>query len=97
MIAAHPAVAACQVVGVHTGRGDKAAAFVRVAEGAAFDEAALVAWCRKSMAAYKVPVRIFAIDEFPMTEGSNAPKVRKTELKLLAEARMDADSHKEAR
>jgi fatty-acyl-CoA synthase len=90
MISAHPAVAGCQVVGVATDRGDRAAAFVCIAEGAAFDEAALIAYCRKSIAAYKVPVRIFAIDEFPMTEGSNAPKVRKTELKRIAETQIEA-------
>lgn len=95
MIAAHPAITACQVVGVSTARGDKAAAFVRLAAGESLDEAALIAWCRKTMAAYKVPLRIFAIDAFPMTEGSNAPKVRKTELRQIAEAQLGVTANVE--
>lgn len=88
MIASHPGVAGCQVVGVATERGTRAAAFVVPADGAPFDEAELIAYCAQHMARYKVPLRIYAIDEFPLTAGANAPKVRKTELRKIAEARL---------
>lgn len=85
MIAAHPTVAACQVVGVMTERGQAAVAFVQSRPGAAFDEPALRDYCRRVMARYKVPLRLFPVAAFPMTEGANAPKVRKTELQARAQ------------
>lgn len=88
MLARHPTVAGCQVVGVTTERGERPVAFVRTADGTHFDEAKLLDYCGRTMARYKVPVRIFPIGDFPMTEGSNAPKVRKTELRHIAEARL---------
>lgn len=88
MIASHSGVAGCQVVGVATERGTRAAAFVVPADGAPFDEAELIAYCTQRMARYKVPLRIFAIDEFPLTAGADAPKVRKTALRKIAEARL---------
>jgi fatty-acyl-CoA synthase len=83
MLLKAPGVAQCQVVGVPTARGQRAVAFVR---GNGFDEAALLAFCRERMAGFKVPARIVALAEFPMTAGANAPKVQKNKLREMAQA-----------
>ncbi len=36
------------------------------------------------MARYKVPRRIFALEEFPVTKGANGDKVQKTRLREMA-------------
>ena len=84
-IETHPSVAGCQVVGVATPRGPRAFAFVRPAEGS-YDEVALLAWCRETMANYKVPVRAAAVDAFPVTHSANGTKIQKAELRRMAEA-----------
>ncbi len=89
-IETHPTVAGCQVVGVATPRGPRAFAFVRPAEGP-YDETALLAWCRETMANYKVPVRAAAIDAFPVTHSPNGTKIQKAELRRMAEA-LEADA-----
>ena len=89
-IETHPTVAGCQVVGVATPRGPRAFAFVRPAAGP-YEEAALLAWCRETMANYKVPVRAAAIDAFPVTHSANGTKIQKAELRRMAEA-MEADA-----
>jgi fatty-acyl-CoA synthase len=86
---AHPSVSASQVVGVETQRGTRAAAFVITGSGSAFGEAEIIRYCADQMAPYKVPVRVFAIEEFPMTAGANAPKVLKVKLREMAQARLD--------
>ena len=35
-----------------------------------------------------MPVRLFPIDAFPVTEGTNATKIQKHKLRDLAQARM---------
>jgi fatty-acyl-CoA synthase len=81
----HPAVAGAQVVGVDTPGGTKAFAFVIVAPGARFDEAALVAHCAARIARFKVPVRVQPIDAFPVTPGANATKIQKSKLRERAQ------------
>ena len=85
-IETHPSVAGCQVVGVATPRGPRAFAFVRPAGEAVYDETALLAWCRETMANYKVPVRAVPIDAFPVTHSANGTKIQKAELRRMAEA-----------
>ena len=80
----HPSVSGAQVVGVkRTGEGDVAVAYVIVPGGAA-DEARLIVHCRERMAAYKVPRRIIAIDEFPSVNGPNGVKIQKRVLREMA-------------
>jgi fatty-acyl-CoA synthase len=92
VLAEHPSVTAAQVVGARTKGGLKPYAFVILAEGAALDEAALVAHCAARVAKFKVPVRVQAIDAFPVTPGANATKIQKHRLRQMAEAALDADS-----
>jgi long-chain acyl-CoA synthetase len=64
----HPGVSICAVVGVPDERlGEEVKAFVVPAEGADVTEAALVEWCRRELAAYKVPRLVEFRDSLPMT------------------------------
>ena len=79
----HPAVELAQVVGVdRPGEGQVAVAFVRLAEPV--DENTLRAHCAAGIAQFKVPVRIVAIDEFPVVDGPNGVKIRKRDLRDMA-------------
>ena len=84
----HPAVRGAQVVGVDTERGARPVAFVTVAAGGGFDEEALREHCGRSLARFKVPGRIFAVDEFPTTKSANGTKIRRAELRRMAEERL---------
>ena len=86
----HPAVAASQAVAVARPEGARPAAFVVLAEGHTFDEAALIEHCRRGLANYKVPVRIFAIDDFPKTPSPNGLKIQRARLRDMAMARLQA-------
>lgn len=83
-------VVECQVVGVTTGGALRPVAFVRVANGAALDESAAIAHVAARLARYKVPVRMFAIDAFPVTDGANGTKIQKARLRDLAQQRLGA-------
>jgi len=80
----HPSVQAAQVVGVETAAGVKPLAFVITRAGADFDEQALIAHCAKRGANFKVPLRVCALAEFPMTPGANANKIQKSKLREMA-------------
>ena len=85
----HPIVGGAQVVGVKTGQGSRPVAFVTVAPGAGgFDEEALRNHCAAALARFKVPARIFAVEEFPTTESANGTKIRRADLRRMAEERL---------
>ena len=84
----HPAVGGAQVVRVDTERGSRPVAFVTVTAGGGFDEEALRDHCGRSLARFKVPARIFAVDEFPTTKSANGTKIRRSELRRMAEERL---------
>ena len=86
----HPAVSGAQVVGVETGRGPRPVAFVTLASTGGIDEEALRNHCGRSLAKFKVPHRIFAVDEFPTTTSANGTKIRRAELRHMAQERVGA-------
>ena len=63
----------------------RAIAFVMLKPGASLDEAAVVAHCRQGLANYKVPLRVFAIDDFPKTPSPNGFKIQRNKLREMAE------------
>jgi fatty-acyl-CoA synthase len=81
-----PGVAACQVVGVQQPEGLRPVAFVIARKDAPFEEAAVLSYVRGRLAAFKVPMRVFPVDAFPVTPGANATKIQKGKLRELAEA-----------
>jgi fatty-acyl-CoA synthase len=85
-----PAIDACQTIAVAGTSGVRAVAFVILKPGAALDEAAAIAHCKRGLANYKVPVRVFAIDDFPKTPSPNGFKIQRNKLREMAEERLRA-------
>lgn len=81
----HPAVDGAQVVGAEVDGRPRAIAFVTPAPGAEVREAELATTCRGGMAGFKVPARIFVLDEFPTVSSANGPKIQRARLRQWAE------------
>ncbi|WMS44269.1 AMP-binding protein [Acuticoccus sp. MNP-M23] len=78
---AHPAVSAAAVVAMpHEKWGETPCAFVELLDGEGADEAALIAWCRQKIAAYKLPGRV-VFEPLPKT---TTGKVQKFALRQRA-------------
>ncbi|MFV2177722.1 AMP-binding protein [Actinomadura sp. LOL_016] len=78
----HPQVASAAVVGVPDERlGEVTAAFVVPRRGTSLDPARVRAWAFECMAGYKVPRRMFVVEELPRNASS---KVLKNELRTRA-------------
>jgi fatty-acyl-CoA synthase len=85
VLSAHPAVADAAVLSEPDSKwGEVGRAFVQLAPAAAADEAELAAFCRRRLAAYKIPKRFVFVDEFPRT---SAGKIQKH---LIASAALPA-------
>ena len=80
-----PAIEGCQTIAVPRPEGVRAVSFVMLKPGAALDEAAVIAHCKRGLANYKVPVRVFAIDDFPKTPSPNGFKIQRAKLREMAE------------
>lgn len=78
-----PGVSQCQVVGVELDGATVPVAFYT--GDASLDEAAITQHCRNAMARYKVPKRILHLDTFPTVTSANNTKVRRVELRELAQ------------
>jgi len=86
-----PGIDQAQVVAVDRPTGARPVAFVILAAGATLDEQAVIDHCRRTLARFKSPVRVVAVDEFPVTDGPNGVKIQRAKLRdlgaeLLAEA-----------
>ena len=84
-VVAHPAVADAQVVAAGTAAGNRPVAFVIAATGGQVDEADVIAHCRGRLPKFKTPVRVAAIEAFPVTHGPNGTKVQRKRLRRMAE------------
>ena len=80
-----PAIADCQTIAVPRPDGVRAVSFVILKPGATLDEAATIAHCRHGLANYKVPLRVFAVDDFPKTPSPNGFKIQRGKLREMAE------------
>jgi len=75
----HPAVLEAAVIGVADETwGEVGAAYLLARPGQSIDPEALRQWCRERLAAYKIPVHVTTVEDFPRTA---AGKVRKTDLR----------------
>ncbi len=71
----HPAVADVQAFGVPDHRyGEELCVWIRKREGASLNENEVVAFCRASIAHYKVPRYVRFVESFPMTVTGKAQK-----------------------
>ncbi|OIH96867.1 MULTISPECIES: long-chain-fatty-acid--CoA ligase [unclassified Curtobacterium] len=61
----HPSVKEVAVVGITTAGNEQVVAAVVPKDPSSFDPAALRAWAREQLAAYKVPRRIVVVDDLP--------------------------------
>jgi fatty-acyl-CoA synthase len=83
-----PAVADAQVVGVELDGQMRCAAFVIPAAGRAPGEAEIIAGAAAIMAAFKVPARVWFLDEFPVTQSANGTKIQRNKLREMALAHL---------
>ncbi|MET8131184.1 AMP-binding protein [Streptomyces sp. NPDC005251] len=75
----HPAVREAAVVGVPDGyRGETVMAYISLRPGATEDPAALAAYCKERLAAYKYPRRVEILPELPKTASG---KILRRELR----------------
>ncbi len=86
-----PGVETCQVIAISRPEGVRAVAFVIARQGERFDEQHVVAHVTGKLAPYKVPVRVFAIDAFPVTTSANGTKIQKNRLREQAVALLSGE------
>ena len=78
----HDAVGMVAVIGIPDERmGEVGAAFIVPSPGERPEPDELIAWCRERMANYKVPRRVWIVDDLPLNASN---KVRKPELRERA-------------
>lgn len=84
----HPAVENAKVVGVPDATGEsRAIGFVTLQPAdASVTGEELVAWCKESLARFKVPELVQVIDEMPTVAGTNGAKIKAASLRELASA-----------
>lgn len=87
-LAAHEDVATAKVVGVPGEDGaTTAVGFVVATAGRAPAGEDLVAWCRATLAGFKVPAAVHVVEAMPTTSGTNGTKIKAAELRRWATER----------
>jgi long-chain acyl-CoA synthetase len=95
VVAQHPAVAACAVVGRPDDRaGEEVVAFVQLRDGAEAVEAELIAFARERLSAVKYPREVVVVPALPLT---SIGKVDRKVLRTLAHRSAPAGSTREGR
>lgn len=80
-----------QVVGVEINGQARCVAFVLADPDRVLQEQELIAGVAKTLAAFKVPVRVWVLDEYPVTEGANGSKIQRGKLREMALQRLAQD------
>lgn len=84
-----PGVRNAQVVGITVDGQPRAAAFVIADAGITAE--ALLAPLRASLAPFKVPARLWLVDDYPTAASANGFKIQRTKLREMAEQRLQAE------
>lgn len=93
MVARHPAVKTCQVVGMPDPRLQEVPfAFVELVPGAEVDPAELIAHCQGRIASFKVPRGVHVVTEWPMS----ASKIQKFRLREMLDEIIAAGAQRRA-
>jgi len=79
-------VADAQVVAVDIDGQPRPVAFVIAQGGQAADADALIAVARQSIAPFKVPARVWFVNEYPVTRSANGVKTQRNRLREMASA-----------
>jgi len=80
---AHPMVSEAAVIGLPDAKkGERVLSYVVLRRDAVIDAAALLDYCRKQLAGYKVPSEILIVDALPKTKVGKADKLRMRDLAL---------------
>jgi len=79
-------IMAAQVVGVEYQQQTRAVAFVIARDG--FNLESVHQALRNKLAAFKVPLAIWAVPEFPATDSANGTKIQRTKLRQMAQERL---------
>ena len=88
VLAAHPAVQECAVVGVPDPlMGEEVCAYIVCKDGTEVSGAELIAHCRSRLAKYKTPKHVEFLEAMPKT---SIGKIQKKELRKLAQTRAGA-------
>lgn len=89
-ISSHPAIEVCSVVGIPSKTfGERVVAAVIKRKGAVISEEELIQYCKSNLAKYKVPKRIFFVQEIPTT---STGKISKVLLKNQIMAYLEAEN-----
>ncbi|MFN0027791.1 MAG: AMP-binding protein [Acidimicrobiales bacterium] len=97
VIRTHPAVADVMVVAVPDARfGEVVGALIQLLPGAVLAEEDLAAWCRSSLARFKVPRRVQVLHALPRTP-TGKPDYRGATEQLLHQAAVSTGQHEPAR
>ncbi|MFJ3046255.1 AMP-binding protein [Herbaspirillum chlorophenolicum] len=83
-----PGVADVQVVAVDIANQARPVAFVIATPGSLPAEQEMVRAAAAALAAFKVPARIWLVDEFPTTQSSNGTKIQRVKLRDMALQRL---------
>jgi fatty-acyl-CoA synthase len=81
-------VADAQVVPVEIDGRHRCAAFVIAAPGGMPSPESVIEHARRALAGFKVPVRVWFVDAFPITPGANGDKVQRARLRAMAAQRL---------
>lgn len=83
-----PGVADAQVAAVDIGGANRVVAFVIAAQDAHPTEEGLIAAAAAIVAPFKVPARVWFVDEYPVTLSSNGMKTQRNKLRDMARERL---------
>lgn len=88
VLKAIPAVVDAYIVGVEIEGKSRVVAFVRDDGNATLSEQQIIDTAKQHLAAFKVPYKVWFVDEYPVTQGANGLKVQRGKLRSLAEVNL---------
>jgi fatty-acyl-CoA synthase len=83
-----PGVADVQVVAVDIAAQPRPVAFVIAEAGSSIDGTSMTNAARANLASFKVPARVWFVEEFPVTASANGVKIQRNKLRDWALARL---------
>ncbi|WP_166267312.1 AMP-binding protein [Marinobacter caseinilyticus] len=82
-----PGIAEAQVIGADVDGKPACVAFVIADPDTDVDAEGVRAWLKNTIAAFKVPAKVWFLDAFPVTESANGTKIQRAKLRAMAAER----------